>query len=185
MDEILQLSVVRGDGEVLFSDYVKPEVKKRWPKAQEVNGITPAMVKDKRTMCELFADILPIFQGARLAVGYNLDFDLAFLDCTGISISADCLESDVMKEYAPLGGQLWPGGKWKWGKLEQCASHYGYKFEAHDALEDVLATLHCFWAMLGDSEKKGYLELVNVYSRIGAKGWARRSFPNGCDGQGG
>lgn len=48
MDEILQLSVVRGDGEVLFSDYVKPEVKKRWPKAQEVNGITPAMVKDKR-----------------------------------------------------------------------------------------------------------------------------------------
>ena len=42
-DEILQLSIVDGTGAVLFSDYVRPEHRQRWPKAQEVNGITPDM----------------------------------------------------------------------------------------------------------------------------------------------
>ena len=43
-DEILQVSVVNGNGDVLFDSLVKPTHRKRWPKAAEVNGITPDMV---------------------------------------------------------------------------------------------------------------------------------------------
>ena len=36
--------------------------------------------------------------------------------------------------------------KWdyKWQKLTTCAAYYEYKFNAHDSLEDVKATLHCY-----------------------------------------
>jgi DNA polymerase-3 subunit epsilon len=32
----------------------------------------------------------------------------------------------------------------KWQKLSMCAYYFGYEFNAHDSLEDVKATLHCY-----------------------------------------
>lgn len=32
----------------------------------------------------------------------------------------------------------------KWQKLSTAASYYGYKFKAHDSLEDVRATLYVY-----------------------------------------
>lgn len=159
-DEILQLSVVDGTGGVLFSDYVRPEHRQRWPKAQEVNGITPAMVKNKHTMSELLPKLNEIFSRAQVLVAYNLEFDLKFLEAAGVQIPI-CPHFDVMKEFAPVAGK-WDEHHedWRWVKLEQCARHYGYRFDAHDALEDTRATLHCFNAMLSDDAPGGYLSLV-------------------------
>lgn len=159
-DEMLQLSIVDGTGSVLFSDYVRPECRQRWPKAQEVNGITPAMVRDKRTMSELLPELNEIFSRARVLVAYNLEFDLSFLEAAGVKVPI-CLHFDVMKEFAPIAGK-WDErhGDWRWLKLGQCARHYGYRFDAHDALEDARATLHCFNAMLTDDTPGGYLSLV-------------------------
>lgn len=159
-DEILQLSIVDGTGAVLFSDYVRPEHRQRWPKAQEVNGITPAMVRGKRTMSELLPELDGIFSRARVLVAYNLEFDLRFLEAAGVRVPT-CLHFDVMKEFAPVAGK-WDErhGDWRWVKLGQCARHYGYRFDAHDALEDIKATLHCFNAMLSDDAPGGYLSLV-------------------------
>lgn len=66
-----------------------------------------------------------------------------------------------MKEFAPVAGK-WDErhGDWRWVKLGQCAGHYGYRFEAHDALEDTRATLHCFNTMLSDDASGGYPSLV-------------------------
>lgn len=159
-DEILQLSVVDGTGAVLFSDYVRPEHRQRWPKAQEVNGITPAMVRDKRTMSELLPELNEIFSRARVLVAYNLEFDLRFLEAAGVRVPT-CPHFDVMKEFAPVAGK-WDErhGDWRWVKLGQRARHYGYRFDAHDALEDTKATLRCFDAMLSDDAPGGYLSLV-------------------------
>ena len=44
-DEILQISLLNGNGDVLFSDYVKPAFRKTWAKSQEVHGITPKWLK--------------------------------------------------------------------------------------------------------------------------------------------
>lgn len=40
-------------------------------------------------------------------------------------------------------------GRDKWQKLQTCAAYYGYAGDGafHDSLEDVRATLYCFYAM--------------------------------------
>lgn len=168
-DEILQLSIIDGTGKVLFSDYVKPSHRQRWPKAQEVNGISPAMVKDKRTMEEIAPEIDAAFAGAKLLVAYNLEFDASFLIAAGVNLP-DCEEFDVMKEFAPVAGK-WNSrrGDFSWVKLGSCARHYGYRFAAHDALEDTRATLHCFFAMLADDKEGGYQSIVRIWAESNEK----------------
>ena len=150
-DEILSLAVMNLDGDVLFSDLVKPSERKKWPKAESINGISPSMVKDKQTLIERRSEIEPIFKGAKLYVAYNADFDLGFLRASGLDIP-DRQTFDVMKEFAKIHG-AWNDAyeEWSWCKLEDCAAFYGYRdFGAHDALNDVKATAHCFTAILDD-----------------------------------
>ena len=45
-DEIIQLSIIDGNGKTLINEYVHPYWKKDWAAAARVNGITPEMVKD-------------------------------------------------------------------------------------------------------------------------------------------
>lgn len=171
-DEILQLSIINGSGEVLFSDYIKPLFRKRWNDAQQIHGISPTMVKEKRTFYEIREVIQDIFNQAKLIVGYNLDFDLRFMEAVHIKLPKYVELFDVMIEYAPVAGK-WNDYKndFKWMKLTQCARHYKYKFEAHDALEDVKATLHCFDKMLNDYEECGYRDLVASYKN--SKKWLK------------
>ena len=150
-DEILSLAVMNLDGDVLFYDLLKPSERKKWPKAESINGISPSMVKDKQTIIERRSEIEPIFKSAKLYVAYNADFDLGFLRASGLDIP-DRQTFDVMKEFAKMHG-AWDGAhdEWSWCKLEDCAAFYGYRnFEAHDALNDVKATAHCFNSILDD-----------------------------------
>lgn len=150
-DEILSLAVMNLDGDVLFCDLLKPSERKKWPKAESINGISPSMVKDKQTIIERRSEIEPIFKSAKLYVAYNADFDLGFLRASGLDIP-DRQTFDVMKEFAKIHG-AWDGAhdEWSWCKLEDCAAFYGYRnFEAHDALNDVKATAHCFNSILDD-----------------------------------
>lgn len=111
--------------------------------------------------------------GARLVVGYNVAFDLSFLRASGIEVGHAPV-FDVMREFAPVAGHwnVWER-KYAWVTLEHCARHYGISCQAHDALADAQATLHCFMAMLerGDqkaslSEAKSYLDVVGRYARV-------------------
>lgn len=166
-DEILQIGIVRGDGEVLFSDYIKPSFRKRWPKAQEIHGITPTMVKDKLTLIERLPELNEIFSQAELLVGYNMEFDLHFLLWGGVQIPNNALEFDVMKEYAPVAGDFDSYHlDFKYKKLGHCARHYGYKFNAHDAADDAKATLHCFYEMLDDEKPHHSKDKMTPYLRV-------------------
>lgn len=150
-DEILSLAVMNLDGDVLFCDLLKPSERKKWPKAESINGISPSMVKDKQTIVERRSEIEPIFKNAKLYVAYNADFDLGFLRASGLDIP-DHQTFDVMKEFAKIHG-AWDGthAEWSWCKLEDCAAFYGYRdFGAHGALNDVRATAHCFNSILDD-----------------------------------
>ena len=40
-DELLQVSVIDGEGYVLFDRLIKPSRRKKWPDAQRVHGISP------------------------------------------------------------------------------------------------------------------------------------------------
>lgn len=117
---------------------------KDWAAAARVNGITPEMVKDAPYPHDLIPKVKGIFEAADLLIAYNNQFDLSFLRRWGISDSGK-EQYDVMLEFAQEYGE-WNEyfGDYKWQKLSTAASYYGYKFKAHDSLEDVRATLYVY-----------------------------------------
>jgi DNA polymerase-3 subunit epsilon len=141
-DELLEVSIINGFGEVLFNQYIKPDNRKSWPRAEEVNGITPEMVKDCKPFSSYLEEVQNIFDEATCVIGYNTEFDMTFLENEGIK--SDKFVFDVMRDYAAYRD---PGNHQKWYKLTACAKYFDYKWDkgkAHDSLADANATLYCF-----------------------------------------
>lgn len=150
-DEILQLSIVDGHGNVLFDEFVKPENHTEWAEAAAINGITPEMTADKQPFTHWLPTVQKIFDSADLIVGYNCDgFDLAFMEQAGLTIDKPTF--DVMLEFAPIYGDYDERhGDYRWQKLAACATYYGYKGQNwHNSLDDTIATLHCYYGVLSD-----------------------------------
>ena len=171
-DEVLQVAFVRGDGEVLLSRYVRPEHHSSWPLAQRTHGISPSMVEGCPVLASLKPEIEEVFEDVDLIVGYNVAFDLLFLQTAGISFG-NASVFDVMREFAPVARQ-WDADRqrYAWVSLAYCAKYYRVPLRAHDALGDARATLGCFWAMIGrDSPRncptssRSYLDVVARYSQ--------------------
>lgn len=152
-DEVLSLSIVDGNGAVLFDHLIKPARRKRWPNATEIHGIRWADVKNEKTLLEYEEEISAIFCRAALIVGYNVDFDLKMLRASGAIVPRNIETFDVMAQYAEVHGKWseWQGKK-AFVKLAECAKHYGYTFQAHISLEDAKATAHCFRSILQDPD---------------------------------
>lgn len=145
MDEILQISIIDGEGNELLNSYVKPYYTTDWTDACRINGITKEMVKNAPYAHELLALVQGIFASADTWIAYNHSFDLAFLKYWGVEPKENTKIVDVMLDFAPFYGD-WSEyyQDFKWQKLVDCAEFFGYKFNAHDSLEDVRATLHCY-----------------------------------------
>lgn len=145
-DEILQLSIIDENENVLFNDYIRPSHKTTWPDAERINHISYEMVKDKMTFQQRSKEIQSIFSRADALIAYNGNFDIRFLRKHGI-IFPDVPVYDVMLEFAPVYGE-WNDTfeNWKWQKLVTAAKYYGYDYSryAHDSLEDVKATLFVY-----------------------------------------
>ena len=78
--------------------------------------------------------------------GYNIQFDLNFLNAAGVQIP-EVKKIDIMEEFAEIYGE-WSKyfGAFKWQKLTTAADYYGYDWNshnAHDSLADCFATLYC------------------------------------------
>ena len=144
-DEILQFSAINEKGEILLNTYIKPKHKTSWENAESINGISPEMVKNCKTIDELWEDIQKIFLSATELIAYNGSFDISFLENANIYFRENVYLSDVMLDFTEIYGE-WNEyyGNYKWQKLTTCASYYGYEFKAHDSLEDVRATLYCY-----------------------------------------
>jgi DNA polymerase-3 subunit epsilon len=150
-DEILQLAIIDGHGNTIFNRYFRPVHVNEWPDAEAINGISPEMVADEQPITAYAAEINEILKNALLIVGYNIDyFDLSFLSGAGIEIP-DVPTFDVMTEFAPIYGE-WSEyhRSYKWQKLSTCSGYYGYTGgHYHDAEDDAVATLYCFYRMIG------------------------------------
>lgn len=140
-DRIIQLSALRyvdGKPSELWNTYINPQ-RKISPGASAVNGITDDMVAD----CPVFSQYAQSFQefvGKDPLVGYNVDFDLSFLWCSGLDLIHDHVIYDCMlSAYGAL-----PKGTLKNRKLTTLADHYGIDFHAHDSLGDTYATAEVF-----------------------------------------
>lgn len=153
-DEILQLSIIDGNYNVLFNEYFKPVLHEEWTNSEKVHGISPTMVLDKKPLSDFSNEIKKIFDNAEHLIGYNLEFDLDFITNSVIGIGYcdidDKKQTDVMIDFAEVYGEYNPKyGDYKWQKLITCANYYGYEAEGnfHDSLEDVKATLYCYYKM--------------------------------------
>ncbi len=147
--EVLQVSAINEKGEILLSEYCRPERATSWEQAQAVHGISPEMVADCPTFREGYLPkLLELIEGAAAVIAYNADFERSVLR---LVYGAEPVTAwiDPMIMFAEVYGE-WSEyhQSYRWQKLATAAGYYGYKFKAHDALEDVKATLLIFEEMI-------------------------------------
>ena len=79
-DEILQLSIIDGNENIILDRFYKPSYHTSWYYAQKVNHISPEMVADKPSIETDAEEIKEIFASHSLVLGYNTKFDLRMLE---------------------------------------------------------------------------------------------------------
>lgn len=151
-DELLQISIIDGEGRTLYNSFLKPMYVSEWTEAMKINHITPDMVADSPNIYEEMPKINSILRHAKKIIGYNhIGFDIPFLENFGAVIPEQAEQIDVMLDFALIYGEYNEYyGDYKWQKLTTCAKYYNYDWgddKAHDSLADCRATLHCYHAM--------------------------------------
>lgn len=138
-DEILQVSIIDQDENVLMNQYCRAVRHNSWESASSVNGIYPSRV----AFCPPFEKVAPYVQDilsrADKVLAYNCSFEQSFLMVNGIDpyILFWC---DPMTEIVDCCNAS-SGGHRSRMALQSAARIIGYDYDAHDALEDVKATL--------------------------------------------
>lgn len=147
-DEILQVACIDERGNTILSELCAPILKQNWTDAQNVHGISPDMVKGKKPFGEYRQLLENAFSQADIIIAYNAAFERNFLKAYDVNLFNKPM-IDPMLMFAPIIGEIHHYfGTYKWQKLSTCAKYYGYEFKAHDALEDVKATLFVYRKML-------------------------------------
>lgn len=156
--EILQLSVIDGEGAMRMNQYFRPKKNSSWPEAEKVNHISPAMVSKCPFILDHKEEIQEMLGNAEAIVGYNLPFDVQMLLQSGLTLPdpKKTIYIDIMPPFSEKYGERDPfTGNIRWQKLITCAKHYGYDGEGwHDSLADTKATIYCFWKMIEDGTMK-------------------------------
>lgn len=146
-DELLQVSMIDGNGAALFNSYIRPQRHDSWNEAEAVNHISPEMVRNAPMISEVREEISSLFSNAELLVSYNGGFDTDFLIVGGVLVPEIIPHIDVMREFAPIYGD-WNDyfGSYTWKKLIVAAAYYRYDWSSapHDSLSDCRATLFVF-----------------------------------------
>ena len=115
-DELLQVSIIDTDGNVLFDEYFKPQHRTEWKEAEQVNGISPEMVADRPAISEKISEINAIIENSDTIIGYNTQFDIGFLKANGAIVPDDIDTIDVMEDFAEIYGErnsFRDGYKWQ------------------------------------------------------------------------
>lgn len=147
LDEILQITILDGYGSKLFDSYIRPKRHKSWKQAEKINGISYEMVKDKPSFSDVRSEIQRLFNDALLVVGYNVNFDINFVQAEGIVVSGQIF--DVMTAFASYRAAV-DHGFTRWCKLKECAEYFGHYYSPHDSAQDAEATLACFNSLISD-----------------------------------
>ena len=145
-DEVLQLAMLRDNGEVLFNEYFKPTSVHEWPEAERINHISPQMVFDKPEFSEAAEKIRAIISRSYMVIGYNLPFDIRLMMQSGVTLPEGPIYYDVMAPFRGIYNRQRRRQPDAWVKLTMAAEFVGYAFHgmAHDALEDCRATLKVY-----------------------------------------
>lgn len=147
MDEILSVSIINQDGEVVLDTLCSTERKRNWYEAQRVHGISPRDVQGYPTFAQILPQVLEILSSVDFVIAYNINFERNFVESyikrtNPINLMKYHINWD--KEKDPMIMYKKYVGSRRWVKLEIAAGSFGYTFNAHDSLEDVKATLFLY-----------------------------------------
>lgn len=143
-DEILSLSIVDGDGDVLFDGFFKPRNKATWESASRINSINPDDVEDCPSIDDCLDEIQGIIDSADEIVMYNARFDKGFLESAGVEFGYGTRIVDTMLEFSKaMNDHDGRHGHTGWFKLTEATAIIGYQWTgaAHGSLADARATL--------------------------------------------
>lgn len=150
-DEILQVSIVNGLGQVVYNHYFCPQKITSWDRAMEIHHITPAMVADKPSFQTAVPALTQLFVNAQLIVGYSTMQDISHLHAYGVQFPHAPIYLDIGEAYSFVHTDILHPRTY--AKLKTCAAHYGYTDVSwHNSLADTKATQYCFDAMLEDDD---------------------------------
>lgn len=149
-DELLQVSIIDEEGNVLFDSYIRPTQHTEWAEAERVNHITPEMVDNSPTIEEVMSEINNILKRYDKIVGYNVRFDADFLKHNGAEFADNTNFVDSMKIFS-----LYFSADNKRCKLTEAADYFCYDWseheEAHNSLGDCYATLYVYKKLTTDT----------------------------------
>lgn len=145
-DQVIELCIQSGFDESRQTIWrFKPDVRIS-PEAQQVHGISAEMLADCPRFSELAPSIRELFCGAQVLIGYNLEFDVSFIQSEFIRAGQSPLELRNFQLVDPF---------CIWRKMEPRRLSDAYKrfvggeFDgAHSAGADVAATGKVFQGML-------------------------------------
>lgn len=153
VDEVLTLSICDRQGNELFEGLFRPERMDSWPEAEKVNHIGPEAVKDSPSFKESLDEVQAILDGADEVLGYNVMFDLGFLEAAGIRVDRGKVKHRPMEDFAEHIGSD------RWLRLTQAAARVGYKYtleaKPHSSMGDARATLAVAEWLYGDAAEGG------------------------------
>lgn len=147
MDEILSVSIINQDGEVVLDTLCNTERKRNWCEAQRVHGISPRDVQGYPTFAQILPEVLEILSSVDFVIAYNINFERNYVESYikrtnpinlvkyHINWATDKDPMVMYKKYV---------GSRRWVKLEDAVRNFGYTFNAHNSLEDVKATLFLY-----------------------------------------
>lgn len=135
LDEILQVAIIDETCAVLMNQLCCPRANTSWPQAQRVHHISPQDVAGKPAFEEIADQVAAILSEADFVMAYNETFEKKFLARYGIDPDQFRWAPDPMVEFRSLGIS-------SSCKLTVAAGFFNFAYKAHDALEDVIATLY-------------------------------------------
>jgi len=149
--EIVELAVLRDDGEVMINSLIKP--KKPIPtNASAIHGITNDMVADAPLFADIRKQVYKLLRHQEVVI-YNASFDLQWLPrLYNISAVSCC-----MLDYAYYYGEFDEYHQsYRWQKLTQAARQIGYSLppdlQPHRALADCFMT-RAVWHYMRDNPR--------------------------------
>lgn len=148
IDEILQISIVNNNGDILLDSYIRPERNTEWEAAEEIHHISYDMVKDAPLASDIAPKIFEIIANAKVVIAYNISFDWKFilriLENNGYNLDEKTPELKCcMEKFAEVYGE-WDEYRqcYRWQKLSTAANYYypkvKWRGKAHGSLADTL-----------------------------------------------
>lgn len=147
-DEILQISIVNNNGDILLDSYIRPERNTEWEAAEEIHHISYDMIKDAPLASDIAPKIFEIIANAKVVIAYNISFDWKFilriLENNGYNLDEKAPELKCcMEKFAEVYGE-WDEYRqcYRWQKLSTAANYYypkvKWRGKAHGSLADTL-----------------------------------------------